>query len=159
MLSTDASSLCAILTQLVVERMRKVNMAGAIHQGKTDRMECRFKDHEARNWKHFEAWKVLKGHRKFLPPNQPRVSEVAAATAAAAASNAEDDSAGDDTNGSEGDDSPAADRALLSTPRSNGSSNGNNGNQGSTDTGTSTATVNQKPLRILNQLGKFQHPP
>ena len=49
----------------------KINMAVAIHKSKVERMEYRFKDYEARDWKCYDAWNVLKGHRKFLPPQQP----------------------------------------------------------------------------------------
>ena len=49
----------------------KINMAVAIHKGKVERMEYRFKDFEARDWKFYGAWCVLKGHRKFLPPQKP----------------------------------------------------------------------------------------
>ena len=34
----------------------KINMAAAIHKGKVERMEYRFKDYEAREWKFYGAW-------------------------------------------------------------------------------------------------------
>jgi len=46
----------------------KINMAVAIFLGKTGRMEYQFKEFNPNEWKNYEAWKVLRAHRKFLPP-------------------------------------------------------------------------------------------
>ena len=93
----------------------KVNMAAAIHQGKVERMEYRFKDYDARNWKFFGAWKVLRGHRKFLPPQQPVQQEPEETEVAAAAEGATcTDDSGEDSPA----DSPEA-RALFNTPTAN----------------------------------------
>jgi len=49
-----------------------VNMAVAIHLGRTGRMEYQFKDYDPIEWMNYRAWLVLKKHPKFLPPARPR---------------------------------------------------------------------------------------
>ena len=51
----------------------KINMAAAIHLGKTDVMSYRFKDFEVGDWKFHAAWKTLKNHPMFAPP-RPKVA-------------------------------------------------------------------------------------
>ncbi len=52
----------------------KINMAVAIIQGKIDCMSHRFKDHQAMDWKFYEAWLILKSHPAFLPPTQEQIA-------------------------------------------------------------------------------------
>ena len=108
----------------------KINMAVAIHKGKVERMEYRFKDYEPRNWKFYGAWQVLKGHRKFLPPQAPANAAVEEeeeempalepTIAPVAASNNENVAAAD--NGTDpatvpvAEESPDSARELFATP-------------------------------------------
>ena len=45
-----------------------VNMAAAVHLGKTDVAAYRHKDFPAATWKFYRAWLVLKDHPMFAPP-------------------------------------------------------------------------------------------
>jgi hypothetical protein len=49
-----------------VDEQQIVNMAVAIHLGKTKKMDYEFKDFSASQWLFYEAWKVLKEHPKFF---------------------------------------------------------------------------------------------
>ena len=55
-----------------VDENQKINMAAAIHLGKTDAMSYRHKDYSVREWKYHKSWKVLKHHKAFHPP-RPQV--------------------------------------------------------------------------------------
>lgn len=46
----------------------RVNMAVAIKMGKTSVRDYRYKMFEANDWINYSCWKVLRKHRKFLPP-------------------------------------------------------------------------------------------
>ena len=54
---------------------QKINMAVAIQLGKTDVRSYRHRDFEARDWKFYQAWEALKGHRAFLQPTEPTEEE------------------------------------------------------------------------------------
>lgn len=46
----------------------KINIAVALFLKKADTASSRHKDFPTRDWKFFDAWLVLKGHRAFIPP-------------------------------------------------------------------------------------------
>jgi len=52
-------------------QQQKVNMAIAIHLGKTSRREYGFRDFNPLNWNNHEAWLMLRSHPKFLPTRDP----------------------------------------------------------------------------------------
>ena len=54
----------------------KMNMAAAIHLGKTDVMTYRFKDFPIADWKFHGAWKILKDHPMFAPPKPKEAVEI-----------------------------------------------------------------------------------
>ncbi|KAG7373841.1 hypothetical protein IV203_012936 [Nitzschia inconspicua] len=55
----------------------KINMAVAIHLGKSDSMSYRHKGFEPNDWPFYQAWLVLKSHRAFLPPTpQPPDEDI-----------------------------------------------------------------------------------
>jgi hypothetical protein len=67
-----------------VDKQQKINMAVAIHLGKTDRMDYKYKDFSADEWLYFKAWNAIKNCPKFQPPQgnaASRVLENAAAIA------------------------------------------------------------------------------
>ena len=47
---------------------QQVNMAIAVHLGKTSRMEYQFRDLDPSEWPNYQCWLVLRSHRKFLIP-------------------------------------------------------------------------------------------
>ena len=49
----------------------QVNMAVAIHIGKTSTMSYIHKEFEANDWDLYQCWLVLKTHKAFLPPSVP----------------------------------------------------------------------------------------
>lgn len=57
-----------------VTEENKVNMAVAIHTGKTDMMQFCHKECDANNWRFYLSWLVLKEHRACQPP--PQVCET-----------------------------------------------------------------------------------
>ena len=48
----------------------KINMAVAIHRGKTDKMQYCHRNYEANDWHFYQCWCALKTHRAFLPPTE-----------------------------------------------------------------------------------------
>ena len=54
-----------------VSEEEKVNMAIAIHLGKSDAPNYRHRDFERNDWKFYLCWETLKTHRSFLPPTPP----------------------------------------------------------------------------------------
>ncbi|KAG7364433.1 hypothetical protein IV203_037635 [Nitzschia inconspicua] len=56
-------------------KQEKINMAVAIHLGKSDSMSYRHKGFEPNDWLFYQAWLVLKSHRAFLPPTPPPLDE------------------------------------------------------------------------------------
>ena len=57
-----------------VIQCQMVNMAVAIHLGKTSRMEYQFKDFDAAEWINYRVWLVLRKHPKFMPPKRPALA-------------------------------------------------------------------------------------
>jgi hypothetical protein len=53
----------------------KINMAVALHLGKSDHREYRHKEFDPFEWSNYACWMVLRRHPKFLPPRQPRTEE------------------------------------------------------------------------------------
>jgi hypothetical protein len=53
-----------------VTEQQKVNMAVAYHLGEAARMDYTYKDYDAKKWKFYRCWLVLKKTRKFLPPQR-----------------------------------------------------------------------------------------
>ena len=49
----------------------QINMAVAIHLGKTSTMSYVHKEFEANDWEFYQCWNILKTHRAFLPPSTP----------------------------------------------------------------------------------------
>ena len=54
----------------------QVNMAVAIHLGKTSTMSYVHKEFEANDWNLYQCWKILKSHRAFLPPPVPTMENT-----------------------------------------------------------------------------------
>ena len=54
----------------------KINIAVAIHLGKTSRLDYTFKDFQANDWPFYKCWQLLKGHRAFLPPSPPTAENM-----------------------------------------------------------------------------------
>ncbi|KAG7337462.1 hypothetical protein IV203_018562 [Nitzschia inconspicua] len=57
------------------DKQVKINMAVAIHLGKSDSMSYRHKGFEPNDWLFYQAWLVLKSHRAFLPRTPPPPDE------------------------------------------------------------------------------------
>ncbi|KAG7354613.1 hypothetical protein IV203_003969 [Nitzschia inconspicua] len=53
----------------------KINMAVAIHLGKSDSMSYRHKGFKPNDWPFYQAWLVVKSHRAFLPRTPPPPDE------------------------------------------------------------------------------------
>lgn len=68
-----------------VDKNQVVNMAVAIHTGRTKKMEYKYKDFSAHNWMHYEAWKVLVKHPKFALASGGNAKERVTQTAASLA--------------------------------------------------------------------------
>ncbi|KAG7364219.1 hypothetical protein IV203_037421 [Nitzschia inconspicua] len=65
------------LTSSAKTKAEKINMAVAIHLGKSDSMSYRHKGFEPNDWPFYQAWLVLKSHRAFLPPTpQPPDEDI-----------------------------------------------------------------------------------
>jgi hypothetical protein len=59
-----------------VGQQQKINMAVAIHLGKTNRMEYKYKDFRADEWLYYQAWSAIKNCPKFLPPQGNAATRV-----------------------------------------------------------------------------------
>ena len=151
----------------------KISMAVAIHLGKVERMEYRFKSFKPRNWKHYASWCILKSHRKFLPPSRvvaaeeegPQPPEAPAATAPtdnAPAEATEEPAAAD--NSPAGDETP---RALFNTPTAekemeSGTANiakrsrGNGAGRWKTKQEAALVEHRSKKLKAIEELTKVQ---
>jgi hypothetical protein len=54
-----------------VNEQEKINIAVAMHLGKTDTPAYRHHEFEAKDWRYYECWLLLKSHRAFLLPSPP----------------------------------------------------------------------------------------
>jgi len=52
-------------------RQQMVNMAVAMHLGKTSKMEYQYRDIDPNEWINYKAWCHLRHHHKFSPPPPP----------------------------------------------------------------------------------------
>jgi tRNA-splicing ligase RtcB len=59
-----------------VSQQEKINIAVAMHLGKTDAVSQRHKNFEPMNWKLYQCWLTLKEHRAFQPPQPQSPVEV-----------------------------------------------------------------------------------
>ena len=89
----------------------KINMAVAIQLGKCSAMSYNNKDFQARDWKFYPCWEVLRTHRAFLPPK--------AATEENTVDMDEDDSDEDANNGGNNSTSPSASSASGGSVKTN----------------------------------------
>jgi hypothetical protein len=103
---------------------QKINMAVAIHNNETNTCLHRFKDYNARDWRFYGAWKVVKHHPKFLPPVISASVSVLDDDDSIDDDNANDDNANDNAIDDEDDDDEGEVDALvrpvtkLTTPKS-----------------------------------------
>jgi sRNA-binding regulator protein Hfq len=51
-----------------VNQQDKINIAVAIHMGKSDCPAARLRKYQPMNWKFYQCWLALKDHRAFVPP-------------------------------------------------------------------------------------------
>jgi hypothetical protein len=66
----NASNLSGVTNQ------QKVNVAVAIHLGKTDVASTRHRNFQVMDWKFYQCWLALKEHPAFLPPKQKEAEEI-----------------------------------------------------------------------------------
>jgi hypothetical protein len=95
-----------------VDEQQKINMAVAIHKGKTDAMNYRHKDFEAHDWSNYKAWLVLRTHPAYFQPSPPP-DDIEAIEDSDAEENTSDSNK---SNSGSDFDSDKTGRALFKTP-------------------------------------------
>ena len=66
-----------------MDQQQKVNMAIAIHLGKMDCMNYKYKDFNCHEWLYYLAWDVIQSTAKISPPKPGKVAGVANAASIA----------------------------------------------------------------------------
>jgi hypothetical protein len=116
-------------------RQQMINMAVAIHLGKTSKMEYQYRDINPNEWINYKAWSHLRHHHKFAPPAPPSLSASSSSAG------------GDAGKEEEADETPTADAVDDLTINSNPfTSPGFLDTQASLSGGSTTAGINSAPV-------------
>jgi hypothetical protein len=77
-------------------RQQMINMAVAMHLGKTSKMEYQYRDIDPNEWINYKAWSHLRHHQKFAPPPPPSLSGTSETEEQQAGTNEEQSPSADD---------------------------------------------------------------